>query len=76
MLVCHFLCLLFENLVSFLVTFLVDPPPMDGFLQWEMERFSDPVDKVTDVFNVFTPDRVPIISTLAQEFAIFDSVRH
>jgi phospholipase C len=47
-----------------------NPAPMDGFVQTEESLHHTPA---SDVMNMFTPERVPIISTLAQEFAISDS---
>jgi len=40
---------------------------MNGFIEFE-SRHKDP----TSVMNMFTPDRLPVMSALAKEFAIFD----
>eukprot|EP01064_Diplonema_japonicum_P019543 TRINITY_DN2828_c3_g4_i1.p1 TRINITY_DN2828_c3_g4~~TRINITY_DN2828_c3_g4_i1.p1 ORF type:complete len:481 (+),score=158.78 TRINITY_DN2828_c3_g4_i1:39-1481(+) len=47
-----------------------DVPTMDGFAAYEHNqmRHADP----SSVLNMFTPERLPIMSTLAEEFAVFD----
>jgi len=45
-------------------------PTMSGFVEFETARHGE--DAAKSVMNMFTPDRVPIMSTLAQEFAVFD----
>ena len=45
-------------------------PTMSGFIEFETSRHGEA--KAESVMDMFTPDRVPIISTLAQEFAVFD----
>ncbi len=47
----------------------VDPAPMDGFA-WEHMRHNYP--EFWTVMHGFSPERVPAISTLAMEFAVFD----
>lgn len=42
-------------------------PKMNGFVEWELKN-----PEYCGVMQMFTPDRVPIISTLAEEFAVFD----
>lgn len=46
---------------------------MSGFVEWEFELNNSSLTLASDVVNAFTPDRVPIISTLAEEFALFDA---
>jgi len=46
-----------------------NPAPMDGFYQFENGLHHSPP---ADVMNNFLPQNVPIISSLAMEFAIFD----
>eukprot|EP00743_Colponemidia_sp_Colp-15_P013089 GILK01015083.1.p1 GENE.GILK01015083.1~~GILK01015083.1.p1 ORF type:complete len:437 (-),score=48.98 GILK01015083.1:268-1578(-) len=47
----------------------INPAPMDGFAQAHYNQgFSDP----QTVMTGFSPERVPAISTLAQNFAVFD----
>lgn len=41
---------------------------MDGFIEFEYENHKDP----TSVMNMFTPDRLPIMTALVKEFAVFD----
>eukprot|EP01060_Flectonema_neradi_P002678 TRINITY_DN116_c0_g1_i2.p1 TRINITY_DN116_c0_g1~~TRINITY_DN116_c0_g1_i2.p1 ORF type:complete len:484 (+),score=144.53 TRINITY_DN116_c0_g1_i2:45-1496(+) len=43
-------------------------PKMDGFIEFESKRHKDP----TSVMNMFTPERLPVMKALADEFAIFD----
>mmetsp|Transcript_2808 Transcript_2808/g.6538 ORF Transcript_2808/g.6538 Transcript_2808/m.6538 type:complete len:493 (+) Transcript_2808:19-1497(+) len=43
-------------------------PKMDGFIEYEAKHHSDP----TSVMNMFTPDRVPVIKALADNFLLFD----
>jgi phospholipase C len=54
---------------------LADPkcntPTMDGFAEFAFNRKHN-VKQAASLLNAFTPDRVPIMSTLASEFAIFD----
>jgi len=45
------------------------PAPMNGFYQFENNRKMKPP---ADVMNMFLPQNVPIISSLALDFAIFD----
>eukprot|EP00040_Diaphanoeca_grandis_P003851 m.26128 g.26128 ORF g.26128 m.26128 type:complete len:512 (+) comp15286_c0_seq2:50-1585(+) len=47
-------------------------PKMDGFIEYAYQQRHFSVEKAQTVMNMFTPDRVPIMSTLASEFAIFD----
>lgn len=50
-------------------TISTNPPPMDGFVQREEDLKHTPA---SDIMNMFTPETVPIISTLATQFAVFD----
>eukprot|EP00462_Mataza_sp_D1_P025206 CAMPEP_0175146410 /NCGR_PEP_ID=MMETSP0087-20121206/15366_1 /TAXON_ID=136419 /ORGANISM="Unknown Unknown, Strain D1" /LENGTH=495 /DNA_ID=CAMNT_0016431375 /DNA_START=18 /DNA_END=1502 /DNA_ORIENTATION=- len=44
---------------------------MDGFVEWEAKhRTNESV--VASVMDMFTPDRLPIMSTLASEYMLFD----
>ena len=43
-------------------------PTMDGFAQFEGQHHKD----VSSILNMFTPERLPILSTLAAEFNLFD----
>lgn len=45
-------------------------PLMDGFIEYEksIHNHNDP----TSVMNMFTPDRLPVMNALADEFAVFD----
>jgi len=45
-------------------------PPMNGFIKYHMHTL--PLKKAREVFSAFKPNRVPIITTLAKEFAVFD----
>ena len=47
-----------------------DTPTMSGFVEFESARHG--LEPSKSVMNMFTPDRVPIMSTLASEFAVFD----
>eukprot|EP01128_Nolandella_sp_AFSM9_P005375 TRINITY_DN2580_c2_g1_i1.p1 TRINITY_DN2580_c2_g1~~TRINITY_DN2580_c2_g1_i1.p1 ORF type:complete len:514 (+),score=138.43 TRINITY_DN2580_c2_g1_i1:24-1544(+) len=60
---------------------MTNPAPMNGFANWEAymrdEAFKGkdkaaPIVPLGEVINMFTPERVPVISALAQEFALFD----
>lgn len=51
---------------------VVKKPPMNGFITYH--RKSLPLRKAREVFSAFKPNRVPIITTLATEFAVFDRV--
>jgi phospholipase C len=55
---------------------LADPdcatPTMDGFAEFELHRHPGDVYKAASLLNAFTPARVPVLSTLAAEFAVFD----
>lgn len=44
-------------------------PKMDGFVEFEAQRGSP---EPETVMNMFTPDRLPVMSALASEFAVFD----
>jgi len=44
-----------------------NPAPMDGFVEHEAKQLPP-----SDVINMFEPTRVPVISALATEFALFD----
>ena len=43
---------------------------MSGFAEYEAARHG--VDQARSIMNTFTPDRLPVLSTLAQEFAVMD----
>ena len=43
-------------------------PTMDGFAQFEGKHHKDP----SSVLNMFTPETLPVMSTLAAEFNLFD----
>ena len=43
---------------------------MSGFVQWEMDRMGHK--NASSVMNMFTPDRLPVMSALVEEFAVFD----
>jgi phospholipase C len=45
---------------------------MDGFIEFAVSERGFSVEKAANLLKAFTPDRVPIISTLAKEFAVFD----
>lgn len=45
---------------------------MCGFVELESSRGNKAQNNYCDVMSMFTPDRIPIMSTLAQEFALFD----
>ena len=47
----------------------IDPAPMSGFVR---DHFLSHRKDFWEVMNGFAPERVPTISTLAAEFAIFD----
>lgn len=47
-------------------------PSMSGFIEYEVEDKGNSVEDASSLLSMFTPDRVPIISTLADEFALFD----
>jgi|EP00945_MAST-04E_sp_MAST-4E-sp1_P001702 phospholipase C len=47
-------------------------PKMDGFIEWEMKARGHSVADASKLMDMFTPERLPIMSTLASEFAIFD----
>jgi hypothetical protein len=44
---------------------------MSGFVEWE-GMIGHAKTNYCDVMSTMTPDHVPIISTLADEFALFD----
>jgi|EP00942_MAST-04A_sp_MAST-4A-sp1_P013176 phospholipase C len=46
-------------------------PTMDGFIEYSLKNGNSLHDAST-LMNAFTPERLPILSTLAEEFAIFD----
>ena len=48
-----------------------DPPTMDGFIDFENSKGNARLDWC-GVMSMFTPDRIPVITALAQEFAIMD----
>eukprot|EP00466_Bigelowiella_natans_P002807 jgi/Bigna1/86537/estExt_fgenesh1_pg.C_110141 len=41
---------------------------MDGFVEYEAKKHSDP----TSVINMFTPERLPVMKALADNFLLFD----
>lgn len=43
---------------------------MSGFIEFEAKKHG--LEHVQSIMDMFTPERVPVISTLAQEFAVFD----
>ena len=45
-------------------------PTMSGFIEFESARHG--VEASKSVMNAFTPARLPVMSTLAEEFAVFD----
>jgi phospholipase C len=47
----------------------IDPAPMSGFVQQAAHAGHSPIGNVMDGFS---PERVPAITTLAKEFALFD----
>ena len=48
-----------------------DTPTMDGFAEYAFAHRHS-ITKAASLLNAFTPKAVPIITTLAQEFAVFD----
>ncbi len=48
-----------------------DTPTMDGFAEFALGRTHDK-GKAASLLNGFTPERVPVLSTLASEFLVFD----
>jgi phospholipase C len=52
---------------------LVNPAPMSGFMDWEVTMQNHSLFGATDVINVFPMSRVPVITTLAENFAIIDA---
>jgi len=48
----------------------IDEITMGGFVEWEFAHNHH--QQPDSVMEMFDPERVPIISTLAQEFAVFD----
>jgi phospholipase C len=51
---------------------IVTPPPMSGFFNWENQFLNIPAIYSDEVMRVFEPSAVPTITTLAQEFVLFD----
>jgi phospholipase C len=49
----------------------VDPDPMDGFVGSAKKAAPTP-DDATRVMECFQPDQVPVLTTLAREFALFN----
>jgi len=47
-----------------------DDPTMDGFIEFASSHH--PLNQSKSLMNMFTPERLPVMSTLAKEFAIFD----
>ena len=47
----------------------INPAPMSGFVK---EAASEGFAPLSNVMNAFSPERVPAITTLAKEFALFD----
>ena len=48
-------------------------PTMEGFVSYEYDRHQHNLSTdFCDVVSMFTPDRLPVITALAQEFALFD----
>jgi phospholipase C len=45
---------------------------MDGFIEFAVHKHGKSIADASTLLNMFTPDRVPVISTLAQEFAVMD----
>ena len=46
-------------------------PTMDGFIEYSLAH-GNSLNDASTLMNAFTPERLPIMSTLAKEFAIFD----
>ena len=46
-------------------------PSMSGFVEWEARR-NNTAENYCDVMRGFAPGRLPVISALAREFALFD----
>lgn len=48
------------------------PPLMNGFIKAYSDDFPDDPSRGTEIMKCFAPEHVPIMSTLASEFAVFD----
>ena len=49
-----------------------EAPAMDGFVEWAVAKRGRSVSDASSLLNAFTPERVPVMAALAEEFALFD----